>query len=139
MKVGDRFMQTCATNTDRARIVRSVLALAVVGTLLMATLVPLPGLYGRLKNAASPSVALRDWERDDRERSIALAEALRAASLYSAKNPRAISLHFVPEDKTVPSVNASSEQLDSLWIDEPSRPPALEPVQAVDSNPPIAD
>jgi hypothetical protein len=64
-------MPTGAANPDRARIVRSLLSLAVVGTLLMATLVPLPGLYCRLKNAASPSVALRDWERDDRERLIA--------------------------------------------------------------------
>ena len=76
MTIGDPFMPTRATNTDRARIVRSMLSLAVVGTLLVATLVPLPGLHGRLKDAASPSVALCDWERrnwdrEERERLIA--------------------------------------------------------------------
>lgn len=81
-------MPTRAANTDRARIVRSLLSLAVVGMLLMATLVPLPVLHGRLKNAASPSVALRDWERrnwarDEWERLISEILALQTSGIRS--------------------------------------------------------
>jgi hypothetical protein len=112
MKAGDRFMQTCATNTDRARIVRSVLALAVVGTLLLATLVPLPGLHGRLKNAASPTVALRNWERRQRVRSITWAEAVLAAQQVRAKGIGFVSSADVLEIDNTTSDEASSGKED---------------------------
>jgi hypothetical protein len=95
VKVEEPFMPTRAANADRARIVRSLLSLAIVGTLLVATLVPLPGLHGRLKNAASPSVALCDWERRNWEqRSIDLAEwklAVRAAQQVRSKRSGSVS------------------------------------------------
>jgi hypothetical protein len=85
VKVKERFVPIHAANVDRARLVRSLLSLAVVGTLLLATLVPLPGLPSRQKNALSPSVALRDWERRDGARTITWAAALQAAKQVRAR------------------------------------------------------
>jgi hypothetical protein len=88
VKVEERFMPARAANADRARIVRSVLSLAVVGTLLAATLVPLPEFRSRQDIASSPSVVLRDWERrnwarDEWERLISEILALQTSGIRS--------------------------------------------------------
>jgi hypothetical protein len=78
-------MLTRAANSDRARVVRSLLSLAVVGALLVVSLVPMPGPRRGVMNTSSPSVALHHWERRDRMQSVTWAEAIQAAKSVTSK------------------------------------------------------
>jgi hypothetical protein len=68
--------------------------LAVVGTLLLATLVPLPGLRGGLKDLSSPSMVLCDWEHRDSETLITWALAVQMAKQVT---PKTSTLAIVPD------------------------------------------
>jgi hypothetical protein len=124
VNVEECLMPSNAASADRARIVRSLLSLAVVGTLLVATLVPLPGIHRRQKSASSPSVALRNWQR--RIHLVQWEQAVEAAQQVRAKGRGFLSSDDVLEVAFARSeieVNLRAEHGDAdQQFDDTSRP-----------------